>query len=99
MPKVFLSYRRGETTASAGRLCDKLALTFGKEKLFFDVDTIEPGLDFVAVLEEKVGSCDVLVALIGKDWRVERLARRPNSAGQGSAGGAGSPGAAPGARS
>ena len=33
-----------------------------------DVDTIEAGLDFVEVLENAVQSCDVLVALIGKQW-------------------------------
>lgn len=33
-----------------------------------DIDTIEPGLDFVEVIEQAVGSCDVLIALIGKQW-------------------------------
>ena len=33
-----------------------------------DVDTIEAGLDFVDVLENAVQSCDVLVALIGRQW-------------------------------
>jgi hypothetical protein len=33
-----------------------------------DVDTIEPGVDFVETIEESVGSCDVLVAVIGNRW-------------------------------
>src|SRR5882724_5887907 len=33
-----------------------------------DIDTIEPGLDFVEVIEQAVSSCDVLVALIGRQW-------------------------------
>lgn len=33
-----------------------------------DVDTVEPGVDFVRVIEEAVGECDVLLALIGKRW-------------------------------
>lgn len=33
-----------------------------------DVDTIEAGLDFVEVLQNAVQSCDVLVALIGRQW-------------------------------
>ena len=28
-----------------------------------DVDTVEPGVDFVDVIEKAVGECDVLVAL------------------------------------
>ena len=33
-----------------------------------DVDTIEPGSDFVEAIEKSVGSCDVLIAVIGKHW-------------------------------
>jgi hypothetical protein len=33
-----------------------------------DVDNIEPGLDFVRVLEEQVAKCDVLISVIGHDW-------------------------------
>jgi hypothetical protein len=32
-----------------------------------DIDTIEPGLDFVEAIERAVGSCDVLLALIGPE--------------------------------
>ncbi|HXW01419.1 MAG TPA: SUMF1/EgtB/PvdO family nonheme iron enzyme, partial [Anaerolineae bacterium] len=32
------------------------------------IDTIEPGLDFVEVIEKAVGSCDVLIAVIGRQW-------------------------------
>ena len=33
-----------------------------------DVDNIAPGLDFVEVLNDQVGRCDVLIAVIGKNW-------------------------------
>jgi hypothetical protein len=33
-----------------------------------DVDNIAPGLDFARVLNERVGECDVLLAVIGKSW-------------------------------
>jgi formylglycine-generating enzyme required for sulfatase activity len=33
-----------------------------------DVDTVEPGVDFVRAIKKAVGECDVLVALIGKRW-------------------------------
>jgi hypothetical protein len=33
-----------------------------------DIDTMEPGLDFVEVIEQAMGSCDALIALIGRQW-------------------------------
>ena len=33
-----------------------------------DVDAIQPGLYFVEVVQEAVGSCDALSALIAKEW-------------------------------
>lgn len=33
-----------------------------------DIDNIPLGVDFTRVVEESVGSCDVLIAVIGKDW-------------------------------
>ena len=33
-----------------------------------DVDNIAPGLDFVQVLNEQVARCDVLIAVIGRNW-------------------------------
>jgi hypothetical protein len=44
---IFLSYRRQESMHVAGRLYDRLAGHFGTPRVFMDVDTIEPGVDFV----------------------------------------------------
>ena len=33
-----------------------------------DIDTIEPGEDFVTVIEDAVGSCEILIAIIGRNW-------------------------------
>jgi formylglycine-generating enzyme required for sulfatase activity len=49
-------------------LYDRFSQHFGDDNIFMDIDTIEPGLDFVEVIEEAVGSCDVLIALIGRQW-------------------------------
>jgi hypothetical protein len=35
-----------------------------------DIDTIEPGVDFHTTINEAVGSCDVLIALIGRNWLI-----------------------------
>jgi WD40 repeat protein len=65
---IFISYRRGDGAGSAGRLYDRLEQIFGREQLFFDVDTIPPGQDFVQDLQDKVDACDVLLAVIGRSW-------------------------------
>jgi TIR domain len=65
---IFISYRREDSIAYAGRLNDHLRARFGRDRVFMDVDAIEPGEDFVEVLKRKVGSCAVLIAVIGKGW-------------------------------
>ena len=69
MPRIFISYRRDDSAAHAGRLYDRLEGHFGQENVFMDVDAIQPGLDFVEVVQEAVGSCDALIAVIGKEWQ------------------------------
>ena len=64
---VFISYRRQELNY-AGRLRDWLAGRFGQDRVFMDVESIEPGQDFAEAIEQAVGACDVLVALIGPQW-------------------------------
>ena len=66
--RIFISYRREETAYPAGWLFDRLADHFGNNQVFKDVDSIELGDDFVEVISAAVGSCDVLLALIGDQW-------------------------------
>ncbi|MGH7502150.1 MAG: toll/interleukin-1 receptor domain-containing protein [Longimicrobiales bacterium] len=67
--RIFLSYRRrGEGAGYAGRLTDRLVHEFGADQCFRDIDDIESGVDFVEAISGAVGSCDVLIAVIGPDW-------------------------------
>ena len=66
--RIFLSYRRDDSAGHAGRLYDALTARFGEANVFMDIDTIEPGVDFVRTVEEAVSSCDALIALIGRTW-------------------------------
>ena len=66
--RIFISYRRQETAWPAGRLYDVLVEHFAAEQVFKDVDNIEPGEDFVERITAAVGSCDVLLVLIGPQW-------------------------------
>lgn len=65
---IFISYRRDDAAGHAGRLYDRLSAHFGGAQVFMDIDHIEPGEDFVKVIEDAVGSCEVLLAIIGRDW-------------------------------
>jgi hypothetical protein len=66
--RIFLNYRRDETSGHAGRLYDALTARFGEDNVFMDIDRIEPGLDFTEVIGEAVSACDVLIALVGSRW-------------------------------
>jgi hypothetical protein len=65
---VFISYRRGDSAGYAGRLYDRLSSRFGDEQIFMDIDTIEPGVDFVQRITQAMTSCRVVLVIIGPDW-------------------------------
>jgi hypothetical protein len=67
---IFISYRREETAAQAGRLYDRLVDRFGEGRVFMDVDSIAIGVDFTKAIRDAVSECDILLALIGQDWPV-----------------------------
>ncbi len=66
-PKFFISYRREETSAHAGRLYDSMVAGFGEGNVFMDVD-LAPGIDFVERITEAVASCHVLILVMGPRW-------------------------------
>jgi hypothetical protein len=76
MAKIFLSYRREDTSAYAGRLCDHLGRAFGRESVFMDVQDIRPGQDFAHAIEETVARCDAVVVVIGPRWLPSLQERR-----------------------
>lgn len=68
MDGIFISYRRDDTAGYAGRLYDRLVAHFGANRVFMDVEGIEPGVDFVKAIEQAVASCRVLIVMIGDEW-------------------------------
>ena len=65
---IFLSYRREDAAPYARLLQFQLRERIPDARVFMDLDSIEPGLDFAEVIREAVDSCTVLVALIGRQW-------------------------------
>jgi small GTP-binding protein len=68
MSGIFISYRRDDAAAHAGRIHDHLADRFGSERVFFDRTTLAPGADFASRIEESVASAAAIVVVIGKGW-------------------------------
>jgi WD40 repeat protein len=65
---IFISYRRADVSWPALWLADRLAGQFGAGVVFQDVDSVQPGDDFAMEIEAAVGTCAVLIALIGPRW-------------------------------
>ena len=65
--RVFISYRRQDSAAYAGRLYDAMVARFGERNVFMDLD-LAPGVDFVERITEAVSACQVLIEIIGPTW-------------------------------
>lgn len=66
--RLFISYRRNEASAYAGRLYDRLAARFGRERVFIDTENVGWGEDFVEAITSAAESCAVMIALISPRW-------------------------------
>ena len=67
-PRIFISYRREDAAGDAGRLADHLNRRFGRGQVFLDIDTIDPGTDFVRVLQSSLRETAAVLVVIGQRW-------------------------------
>jgi TIR domain len=68
MAKIFVCYRRDDSSAEAARITDWLDRHFGEDEVFMDITAIGLGDDFVAKIEDEIDSIDALIAVIGRRW-------------------------------
>ena len=66
-PRLFVSYRRADSEATAGRLFEALRARFG-DRVFFDTSSIPYGEDFRRVIRTRIAASDVVLVVIGKQW-------------------------------
>lgn len=66
--KVFISYRREDSAGHAGRLHDYLTKHFGEDRIFMDVVTIKPGINFATEIEDSLKKTNVFILVIGNSW-------------------------------
>jgi hypothetical protein len=64
---IFISYRRDDTRADAGRLYDRLQARY-PGRIFRDVGSIEPGADWTHAIEETLRTTDACLVVIGPEW-------------------------------
>lgn len=75
---VFISYRRGDAVALAGRLYDRLVSHIGVDSVFMDQESIPIGKNFREAISSAITQSDVLLVLIGPKW-LELLGRSSTS--------------------
>ena len=66
--RIFISYRRSDSSGHAGRLYDYLKNYFGEERIFFDVDAIKPGTNFEQRINSELDNSETVLVLIGNQW-------------------------------
>jgi len=74
--KVFVSYRRADASAQAGRICDALSGALGPSSVFIDVDSIGPGANFADAIYQAIVHVDLVVVVIGHAWLTGESAQR-----------------------
>lgn len=66
--KVFISYRRGPSSSTAGRVYDRLVQQIPANQIFMDVDAVEPGEDFRQAIDKAIGDSAVCLVIVGEGW-------------------------------
>lgn len=66
---IFICYRRQDSVHATGRIFDRLTATFGKERVFKDVNSIPAGVkDFAEEIQQQLKSARVMLAVVGDSW-------------------------------
>lgn len=65
---IFISYRRTDAAAIAGRIYDRLCGSFPSAGIFLDVEKISIGSDFASHINKHLAESDVALVVIGLNW-------------------------------
>jgi hypothetical protein len=72
---IFISYRRADAAGWAGRLVADLGKHLPGAPVFQDIAAIGAGEDFAQAIERALGSCAVVLVMIGPNWLSARNRR------------------------
>ncbi len=76
MAGVFISYRRADSSQWCGRLSKHLALRFGDDLVFRDLDDLHPGMRWRREIEAALRRAEVVLVIIGPRWMSAGQRRR-----------------------
>ena len=68
MRRFFISYRRDDAEAEAGRIADRFRTTFGDDEVFFDTIAIESGDRWMDRITAALSQAEVMLVVIGRSW-------------------------------
>lgn len=68
MARIFISYRRTDSSGVAGRLNDCIRNNVKSGDTFLDVQTILYGDNFESAIVKALDGCELFFAVIGPDW-------------------------------
>lgn len=67
-PDIFVSYRRSDAPAAAGRVAHALGEHFGARRVFLDIQGIAPSQAWDSTIEGALTTCRAGVVVIGRGW-------------------------------
>ncbi len=73
--KIFISYRRLDSQSITERITERLRQAFPYAKIFKDVDSVPPGVDFMEYATKRLSDADLVIPIIGDQWAKTLLAR------------------------
>ena len=65
---IFINYPKQDSEWKTETFYNELLKHFGKDSIFKDFTTIEPGEDFTMAINKGLNNCNVFLVIIGKDW-------------------------------
>jgi class 3 adenylate cyclase/predicted ATPase len=71
MPRIVVSYRRSDSVAIAGRICDRLIARYGNDSVFMDLEEAPSPAEVRHHIKKCLNRGDLLLALIGANWLAE----------------------------
>jgi TIR domain len=77
VPAIAISYRREDALDITGRIFDRLSAHYGRDRIFRDIDSMDPGYDFRDKINKYMSACDVLLVIVGPRWIGETPAGPP----------------------
>jgi predicted chitinase len=65
---IFISYRKSDSEHAANSLASELRARFGDARVFQDLASIAPGVDFEDAISESLARSAAMIVIIGPNW-------------------------------